>query len=97
VPPFFVVLAAGALYFSRYNTPLVHAVLAGCAAGAVGLTLANAIELSTDHRAAWVDLAFIAITALVVSLLHLSLLITLLVLGGLSMWFYARTRSRHPA
>jgi chromate transporter len=97
VPPFAIVLAAGALYFSKYNTPLVHAMLAGCAAGAVGLTLANAIELSADHRSAWIDLAFIAVTALAVSLLHLSLVLTLVVIGGLSMWRYAATHRRKAA
>jgi chromate transporter len=91
IPPFLIVLGAGAFYFSRFDTPIVHAALAGAAAGAVGLTAANAIELSLDHRSAWIELGFIALTAVAVSALHLSLVIVLAVLGGLSMWHYART------
>lgn len=43
LPAFLIVLAAGMFYFSRFNTPLVHAALKGAAAAAVGLTLANAL------------------------------------------------------
>jgi chromate transporter len=91
VPPFFVVLAAGAFYFSRFNTPLVHAALNGATAAAVGLTLANALELTAESGKRPINLAFIAATAIAVVNFRLSLVLTLLIFGGLSMFLYARS------
>jgi chromate transporter len=92
VPPFFVVLAAGAFYFSKFNTPLLHAALNGATAAAVGLTLANALELTWDSAKRPVNLIFIAATAVAVVNFKLSLLLTLLIFGGLSMLVVARTQ-----
>ena len=50
VPPFIIVLIAGALYFKFAKNPYVHGGLLGCAAGALGLTLGNALELTWDER-----------------------------------------------
>jgi chromate transporter len=86
VPPFFVVLVAGAFYFSRFNTPLVHAALNGATAAAVGLTLANALELTAESGKRPINLAFIAATAIAVVNFRLSLVLTLLIFGGLSMF-----------
>jgi chromate transporter len=91
VPPFFVVLVAGAFYFSRFNTPLVHAALNGATAAAVGLTLANALELTAESGKRPINLAFIAATAIAVINFRLSLVLTLLIFGGLSMLLYARS------
>jgi chromate transporter len=91
VPPFFVVLVAGAFYFSRFNTPLVHAALNGATAAAVGLTLANALELTAESGKRPINLAFIAATAIAVVNFRLSLVLTLLIFGGLSMLLYARS------
>jgi chromate transporter len=91
VPPFFVVLVAGAFYFSRFNTPLVHAALNGATAAAVGLTLANALELTAESGKRPINLAFIAATAIAVVNFRLSLVLTLLIFGGLSMFLYARS------
>jgi chromate transporter len=91
VPPFFVVLVAGAFYFSRFNTPLVHAALNGATAAAVGLTLANALELTADSGKRPINLVFIAATAIAVVNFKLSLVLTLLIFGGLSMLLYARS------
>jgi len=92
LPPFLIVLAAGAFYFSRFNTPLVHAALSGAAAAAVGLTLANAMELTTAAGRRPLNFFFIVATAVAVSYFKLSLVLTLLVFGGLSMLLYARSR-----
>lgn len=83
VPPFVIVLIAGALYFSFARNPFVHAALAGCAAGAVGLTLGNAVELSVDYRKDWVAVALIALTAVAVSKFRMPLVIVLAVFGGI--------------
>ncbi len=82
VPPFAIVLIAGALYFKYASNPFVHGALRGCAAGALGLTVANAIELTWDERRSWIAIALVAATALAVWLLKLPLLLVLAVFGG---------------
>jgi chromate transporter len=94
LPPFLIVLAAGAFYFSKINTPLVHSALSGATAAAVGLTLANAMELTAETGRRALNLFFIVATAVAVSYFRLSLVLTLLVFGGLSMFFYARRKTR---
>jgi chromate transporter len=93
IPPFLIVLLVGAFYFSKYNVPLVHSALFGAAAAAVGLTLANALQLSYDLWKNWISLALMAATAVAVSVFHLSLVLTLLIFGGISMYLYYRA---HP-
>lgn len=90
VPPFFIILVAGALYFSTFNIPAVHAALKGAAAAALGLTLANACELTTETGRRPVNLIFVLATAIAVSYFRLSLVLTLLILGGASMALYFR-------
>lgn len=83
LPPFAIVLIAGALYFKFSSNPYVHGALRGCAAGALGLTLGNALELSWDERGDWARIALLVVTAAVVSLAHMPLLLVLVVFGGL--------------
>jgi chromate transporter len=95
LPPFLIVLVAGAFYFSKFNTPLVHAALSGATAAAVGLTLANAIELTADSgKQRRLNFIFIAATAVAVTYFRLSLVLTLLLFGGLSMALYARSKRK---
>jgi chromate transport protein ChrA len=91
------VLAAGAFYFSKFNTPLVHSALNGATAAAVGLTLANAVELTAETGKRPLNLIFIAATAVAVTYFRLSLVLTLLLFGGLSMALYARTSRKAAA
>jgi len=96
IPPFAIVLVAGALYFIFASNPFVHGGLRGCAAGALGLTLGNALELTWDERKSWLSVVLVAATALAVSLLHMPLLPVLAIFGGagiLSEWLRARKRS----
>lgn len=86
IPPFAIVMIAGALYFTFISNPWVKAALAGCAAGAVGLTLGNAVELSIDFRRDWIRVALMALTAIAVSTFRLPLVLVLLVFGGIGMW-----------
>lgn len=88
VPPFFIVLVAGWWYLSPYNTPFTHRLLTGCAMGAIGLTVANAIELTAGQRAEWTSLAIVAAVAVLVGQFRLSLLPTLVVFGGLGIVLY---------
>jgi chromate transporter len=83
LPPFVIVLIAGALYFKFSGNPYVQGGLRGCAAGALGLTIGNAIELTWDERAQWIRLALVAVTAVAVSVFKMPLLLVLVTFGGL--------------
>ncbi len=85
IPPFLIVLAAGALYFKFASNPYVHGGLLGCAAGALGLTVGNALELTWDERTDWLRIVLVAVTALAVSFLRMPLLLVLVVFGGIGM------------
>lgn len=82
LPPFVIVLIAGALYFQFASNPIVHGALRGCAAGALGLTVGNALELTWDERRSWFGLVLIVITALAVSFLRMPLLVVMALFGG---------------
>jgi chromate transporter len=97
VPPFFIVLAAGWWYLSPYNTPFTHKVLAGCAVGAIGLTVGNAIELTIGQRKEWTSLAILAAVAVLVGVYRLELLPTLVIFGGIGVWLYEVRRRRKTA
>jgi chromate transporter len=90
VPPFAIVLAVGAVYFKIKDIPLVHSALVGCAAGAIGLTLSNALDLTREQFAWPWSLAFIAVTAVAVSWFKVPLLEVLLVLGTLCIFLHRR-------
>jgi chromate transporter len=80
LPGFLILMLIATLYVSQARSPLVEAALRGSAAAAVGLQLANAIELTQFLRN---PLAFglIALTAVVVCVFHVSLGMVLLTLG----------------
>ncbi|MGA7354140.1 MAG: chromate transporter [Candidatus Cybelea sp.] len=82
IPPFIIVLIAGALYFAYAANPFVQGALRGCALGALGLTLGNALELTWDERADWFRIALLIVTAIAVSLLRMPLLLVLVIFGG---------------
>lgn len=96
IPPLLIVLVAGALYFKYSENPFVRGGLRGCAVGALGLTVANALELSWDERNDWVKLLLLALTAVVVSLFKMPLLLVLVVFGGIGI-MHEYLRSRRPA
>jgi chromate transporter len=82
VPPFLIVLIAGALYFKYATNSYVHGALRGCAVGALGLTIGNALELSWDEREDWIKIALLVLTAIVVGWLKMPLLLVLVIFGG---------------
>ena len=75
------------LYFGYQHSPYVHAALRGCAAAAVGISSANAAELSRRSLRRPVALAFLVATAVAVSIFHVSLILVLLTLGVASVGF----------
>jgi chromate transporter len=97
IPPFAIALVAAYAYFARIDVPLVGAALRGCAAAAVGLTIANAIELTMERRRDGpVGLALLAATAVTVGVFKLGLLPTFALFGGLGIWL-ATVRARRDA
>jgi chromate transporter len=90
VPPFAIVLAVGAVYFKIKDIWYVHNGLEGCAAGAIGLTLANALDLTREQLEWPLSLAFIAVTAVAVSWFKVPLLVVLLVLGSLCIFLHRK-------
>ena len=95
IPPFAIILVAGALYFKFASNPFVHGALRGCAVGALGLTIGNALELSWDERSDWTRLVLLAATAAVVALFRMPLLLVLVVFGGIGV-VHEYVRSRRP-
>lgn len=95
IPPFIIVLIAGALYFKYASNPFVAGGLRGCALGALGLTLGNALELTWDERDDWLRIALLVVTALVVTLLRMPLLLVLVIFGGAGIVHeYLRSRGK---
>ena len=98
VPPFAIVLIAGALYFKFASNPYVHGALRGFAVGALGLTLGNALELSWDQRGAWIRFVLIGVTAVAVSAFKMPLLVVMVLFGGIGIGYeYRRSRKAGDA
>ena len=96
IPPFAIILAVGAIYFRIKDIPLVHSALLGCAAGAIGLTLANALEMTGDQLVWPVSIVFVAVTAVAVSWFKVPLWAVLLILGPICIGLH-RLRKAPPA
>lgn len=79
VLPGFAILMIIAAIALDSHAPALRGALRGCAAVAVGLTLANAIEMTLPRRKSLVDLALILAVGCAVVFLHASLVVTLLV------------------
>lgn len=94
IPAFVIVLIAGALYFRFIGNAFVHAALIGCAAGAVGLTLGNAIELSAELKDDWLNFVLLAATTIAVTRFHVHLLVVLVVFGTIGVWRYRAKATR---
>ncbi len=77
LPGFVILMIIGAFALDSHQ-PWVHGALRGCAATAVGLTLANVIELTVKKPRA-VELAIVAAVFAAALFAHLSLAVTLIV------------------
>jgi chromate transporter len=78
----------GTLYGQHGEKPGVIAALNGVAAAATGLLLATTYQLGSKELGGWVDLLFVALTTVAVSVFHVSLPLTLFTLGPLAIWWY---------
>jgi chromate transporter len=84
VLPGFAILMVLAVILLDAHLPGIRGALRACAAVAVGLTLANAIEMTWPRRRQYADLAIVVAVAAAVLLLHVSLFVTLLVFVPIS-------------
>jgi chromate transporter len=89
LPSTIILLLLGALALDPH-LPIVRAALRGCAAAAVGLTFANALELSALYKRQVPQLMIIAAAAAAALFGHLSLWATLLVFVPVSFALTAR-------
>jgi chromate transporter len=97
LPPFAIILIVGAIYFRIKDIPQVHSALVGCAAGAIGLTLANALDMTHDQFVWPLSLLFVAITAVAVSWFKVPLFVVLVVLGPVCIALHRRRASARAA
>jgi chromate transporter len=84
LPSTVILLLLGALALDP-RLPALQAALRGCAAAAVGLTIANALELTAIYRSRIPQLAVVAAAACCVVFVHLTLWATLLAFIPISM------------
>jgi chromate transporter len=85
VLPGFVILMIIAAIALTTHAPWMQGALRACAAVAVGLTFANAIEMTLPRWKNVVDLAILGSVAASVLLLHTSLVVTLLIFVPISL------------
>lgn len=78
IPGFAILFVIAAIALDSH-APALRGALRGCASVAVGLTLANAIEMTLPRRKHLIDLALILAVAATVIFLHASLVVTLLI------------------
>lgn len=93
LPGALIMLVAGILYREHGDHAASTAALKGVAAAAVGLVLATAMQLSHKALDDSADYVFVAITVLAVAWLHQSVLVTLIVVGLLSVLWHRPSRS----
>jgi chromate transporter len=84
-PAFFILLGIAWLLATYPHLKWLHGAIVGCAAAAVGMTVANVLEMSKRFAGKRLELAFMALTAASVIVFHVSIAIALLVYVPVSM------------
>jgi chromate transporter len=91
LPGGLLMFAAGVLYQSHGEKPLINAMLKGVAAAAVGLILATAVQLGKRSLPHAYDLVFVAVTVLGVNRFHQSVPHVLICVGLIAiLWYHPR-------
>jgi chromate transporter len=93
--PLLVVIGLAVLYARIAGSPAVHAVLAGAAAAAVGLTLATGLKIAWRGDRSPVPLAITAATVLVVGVLRWPMVPVILGLAPASIGLALAQTRRH--
>lgn len=98
LPGGLLMFAAGMMYHSHGDRPIVTAMLKGVAAAAVGLILATVVQLSQRSLPHAYDLIFVAATVLAVNRFHQSVPRALVVVGTIAiLWYHPRTQKQGGA
>lgn len=92
LPGGLLVFALGVFYASNHGNPAMHAVLAGIGAAAVGLLTAVTLQIGHKQLEHVTEIALVVLTVVLVSFLHVSLLLVLLIVLPLALFIY---RPRH--
>jgi chromate transporter len=79
-------------YAAHGDCPVTSAILATVAAPAVGLVFSVTAQLGRSTLDRVSDVVFVALTAVLVHFLHLSVLLALLVVGVLAVWWHRPRR-----
>lgn len=88
LPGGLMVLALAVFYAESHGNPDVNKVLAGIGAASVGLLLAVTLQIGHKQLEHLREIALIALTIVMVSVLHLSLVIVLLIVLPLALFIY---------
>ncbi|MGH7865239.1 MAG: chromate transporter [Candidatus Binataceae bacterium] len=94
LPGSVVVMMLAVLWESQRQNPLVTAFLLGIAASAVGLLSAVSLRLGRHQFTRMPDVAIVVATFILVSVLHVSLVLVLLIIGPLGIWLYRPGQNR---
>lgn len=97
VPGALFILALAVVYASHHDNPWVEKALIGVGAASVGLLAAIALQLGKKQLTHRLDLVVIAVTVVLISFLHISLLWVLLSVGPVAyLLFRGRGLKPHP-
>jgi chromate transporter len=96
LPGALIMFGAGVAYGAHGERPLVTAALHGIAAAASGLTLAVTLQLGRKSLGGRVDLGLVALTVVVVNVLHLGVLEAVIGVGALAIFCYRPRRDERP-
>lgn len=96
IPPFFIIIALGALYERFGDIPTVNIMLRGVSAVAAGLILSTGLKMASDLRKQPLLLAFSALMLIGVAILHWPMAAVMFGLAPLSIWITARRYGPQP-
>lgn len=88
LPGAIMILALTLLYASNPHNVAINAALKGVGAASVGLLLAVTLQIGHKQLEHHLDLAFVIATLVLVSFVHVSLVIVLLILAPLAIFLY---------
>ncbi|MGE4373419.1 MAG: chromate transporter [Xanthobacter sp.] len=90
------ILTLGVLYATHHHNPWVNQALIGVGAASVGLLAAIALQLGKKQLTHRLDLVVIAVTVVMISFLHISLIWVLITVGPVAYLLYRGHGSKAP-
>jgi len=96
LPAFIFMTAAGVVYGSHVDRPLVDAALRGVAAAATGLIAATWFQIGKKSLKGFYDAFFVLAAVLLVNHFKLSVPVVLVVVGALAIYTYRPKRTSEP-